>query len=143
MKSKILLIALTASITLNIVIIFSLFNQNSEENVEQTLNRLMFDAAFQIQDEMTEEHYARMSQTFDHIEELSRNSMDDSDYSREVWQTMSVVHQQLTSVDHHVLELEPETRREISQTINHSVENRNINEIAQNIYNIINENETD
>ncbi|MDQ0350313.1 hypothetical protein J2R98_000116 [Alkalibacillus filiformis] len=143
MKTKILLIALTASIILNITVIFSLVNQNNEGSVEQTLNRFMFDAAFQIQGEMTEEHYARMSQTFDHIEELSRNSMDDSDYSREVWQTMSVVHQQLTSVDHHVLELEPKTRREISQTINHSVENRNIIEIEQNIYDIIRENETD
>lgn len=62
---------LIASLIINIVLIYSLTDGGIEKNVEDTLNRQLYNAASQIQDEMTDENYIKMEQTFNDIELLS------------------------------------------------------------------------
>jgi len=138
MKRKIINMSLIASLIINMVLIYSLTDDGIEKNVEDTLNRQLFNAAFQIQEEMTDENYIKMEQIFNDIELLSRNTMGDSDYSAAIWQNVTIVNEMLTSeLQHHILDVQPDKRKEISNMISDSVENDSIRELEQNMRDIL------
>ncbi|AOM83872.1 hypothetical protein BBEV_2533 [Salisediminibacterium beveridgei] len=110
--------------------------------MEETLHRLLFNAAVEIEEEMTEENYIRMDQQFTDIEILSRNMMENQDAANEVWQNVTIVHEMLTSdLQYHILDLDPGKRTEIANAINDSVENDEINELERRIRDIVSDSE--